>query len=48
MQGKAWKTFDSVCPCMALVTGVAPLNTPMAEIVLPAGSTVSSFGAESP
>jgi hypothetical protein len=47
MQGKAYRTFNSVCPCMALVTDAALPSTPMAEIVLPAGSTVSSFGAES-
>jgi hypothetical protein len=47
MQGKVYRTFDSVCPCMALVTDTAPPNTPMVEIVLPVGSTVSNSGAES-
>jgi hypothetical protein len=47
MQGKAYRTFDSLCPCMAPITGAALPNTPMAETVLPVGSTASSFGAES-
>jgi hypothetical protein len=48
MQGKAYRTFDALCPCMAPITGAAPPNTPMAETVLLAGSTVLSFGAENP